>query len=56
MTVGDLRAVLADKADWQVVTIEIDGDEGTAAADLDDVVERGSFEGGEVTLVLSGSL
>jgi hypothetical protein len=55
MTVGDLRAALPGKADWQPVTIEIEGDEGTATTDLDDVLERGSFESGEVTLVLSGS-
>jgi hypothetical protein len=54
MTVGDLRAALADKADWQPVTIEIEGDEGTSTTDLDGVVERSSFEGGEVTVVLSG--
>jgi hypothetical protein len=55
MTVGDLRAALADKADWQAVTIEIEGGEGTAITDLEDVLERSSFEGGEVTVVLSGS-
>lgn len=54
MTVADLHAALAEKPEWQTVSIEIETAAGSLLADLEGVLERSHAEHGEVTLVLQG--